>query len=87
MKKYLYFILSALAFTSCDVIGDTERFTEIEMPVFERRVLLEDFTGQKCRNCPKAHREISSLKEVYGDNLIAVSIHAGGYALDGLKTP
>jgi hypothetical protein len=41
-------------------------------------VLLEDFTGQRCVNCPKASDEIKALQEQYGeDHVIAVGIHSG----------
>ncbi|MDE7375625.1 MAG: Omp28 family outer membrane lipoprotein [Muribaculaceae bacterium] len=72
--------LAAIAFAACDQVKDDERF--IEMPAVEaqRVVLLEEFTGQKCVNCPDAHRVIESLEEKYGDNLIVVSIHGGGDA-------
>ena len=44
----------------------------------KRRVLLEDFTGQRCVNCPKASDEIKALQEQYGeDHVIAVGIHSG----------
>lgn len=38
-------------------------------------VLLEEFTGQKCLNCPVAHSTIDNLVEAYGDQFIPVSIH------------
>ena len=49
-----------------------------------RTVLLEDFTGQNCINCPAAHEVIEQLQLQYGDNLIPVSVHAGnfGFSVD-----
>lgn len=71
----------AMIFASCDTIDKDDRY--IEMPVVEvqRTVLLEDFTGQNCKNCPNAHDAIHALQEQYGDALIAVSIHPAGNGL------
>jgi hypothetical protein len=62
---------------SCDDINEDERFIAMEEVEPQRAVLLEEFTGQYCRNCPKAHEIINQLKEQYGDKFISVSIHAG----------
>lgn len=43
----------------------------------EKYVLAEEFTGQKCLNCPKGHRKLAALKEQYGKRLTVVGIHAG----------
>lgn len=43
-----------------------------------RRVLLEDFTGHRCNNCPAASQVASQLVGVYGEeDLIVVGVHAG----------
>ncbi|HOG19491.1 MAG TPA: Omp28-related outer membrane protein, partial [Salinivirgaceae bacterium] len=45
-----------------------------------KRVLLIEFTGFRCTNCPEAHAQINILKERYGDKLLPVAIHAGTFA-------
>ena len=47
-----------------------------------KKVLLEEFTGVRCVNCPQAQTEIKNLQSegVYGDNLIAISYHAGFFS-------
>ena len=45
-----------------------------------RKVFLEDFTGHRCVNCPKAHKIVDELKDEYGDSIITIAIHAGTYA-------
>ncbi|MFZ1694689.1 MAG: Omp28 family outer membrane lipoprotein [Flavobacteriales bacterium] len=42
----------------------------------KRRALLEEFTGHHCNNCPAAHAVAAQLKNLYGDELIIVSLHA-----------
>ena len=50
------------------------------IPAGERVVLLEEFTGKGCTNCPKGSREIDNLLSIYGDQLVVVSIHANFFA-------
>ena len=76
MKKLITYIASALAIptlVSCD--EPTNRFAEVDSVEVQRTVLLEDFTGQLCVNCPTAHELMESLQEQYADKLICVSIH------------
>ena len=46
----------------------------------EQRVLVEEFTGVYCVNCPGGSAFLQQLQEVYGDRLVIVSIHAGFFA-------
>lgn len=70
-----------LALSGCDGIAEDDRFIEVGATKVERTVLLEDFTGQNCVNCPDAHRVIEALEEQYGKHFIAVSIHAGHFGI------
>ena len=49
--------------------------------VVTRKVLLEDITGHRCNNCPRAARIAQQLKDdLYGDDLILVGVHAGSFS-------
>jgi len=50
------------------------------VPSGNRVVLLEEFTGKGCTNCPKGSRELENLLTQFPDNLVAVSLHAGFFA-------
>lgn len=76
-KTILLLPLASLLFASCDNVSEDERFIPVEQVTAKRAVLLEEFTGQWCRNCPQAHEIIAQLKAQYGDAFIPVSIHAG----------
>ena len=53
-----------------------------------RHVLIEDFTGQECSNCPNATDLIAQLQEMHGhDNVIAVGIHSGPLGVKPEKSP
>lgn len=45
-----------------------------------QNILVEEFTGARCVNCPAGSSELARLQEVYGDQLIIVAIHAGSFA-------
>lgn len=62
---------------ACSDIDDNERFIYVKPADVARCVLLEDYTGQSCPNCPKAVSVIDQIHEKYGDNVIAVGIHGG----------
>lgn len=79
--------LSALTFTACDEVDSDKRFSGPITVEAKKNVLIEDFTGQKCINCPKAANEIARLQQVCGERLIAVSIHGGSLSLSETKTP
>ena len=87
MKKTVYIILAcvALMLISCDEVSRDDRLTFVEPPEAGRAVLIEDYTGQYCVNCPRATEEIERLVEQYGDSVvIAVAIHSGPFSK---KTP
>lgn len=46
-----------------------------------RKVLIEEFTGVRCVNCPAGSDAIEALLGVHGEQLVAVSIHAGTFAV------
>lgn len=91
MKKILYMALATafIGLASCDDDFDgNNRFKDnpnppvIDTTGYVKRVLVEDFTGQRCVNCPDAAQMLSGLKEeTYGDRMILVAMHAGGLSL------
>ncbi len=70
--------IGALLSVACSHISEDERIIYVPPVNISRGVLIEDFTGQRCINCPKAADEIHSLQQQYGDTVvIAVAIHSG----------
>lgn len=70
----------ALAVTSCDDVDENDRYIDMGQLIPQRTVVLEEFTGQGCTNCPQGHTIAASLKGRYGVNFIPVSIHASSLA-------
>ncbi len=68
----------AWSLAACDEKDTDDRYIELPAVESARVVLLEEYTGQKCVNCPDGHEIINQLTQQYPDNFIAVGIHGGG---------
>ena len=78
--------MTAFAFTACSNINEDERLIYVKPAEVGRTVLIEDFTGQRCVNCPQGTEAINAIVEAYGeDNIIAVGIHSGPLGFKGNK--
>jgi hypothetical protein len=91
----LIFVLSGFGWMACDKIDkpllvidkqdipvnltDTVYFID-SVNVTEKQVLLEDFTGHLCVNCPEAALTAHELAATLDPKLIIYSVHAGYYA-------
>lgn len=95
MKKIIItlFAILPLIFLSCDNFkedeyiivpeGETTDSTPITKTQDYQAVLLEDYTGWMCVNCPAAASLINDLTTKYGEKLVAMSVHAGSFAKPG----
>ena len=54
--------------------------TVIDIESQKRQVLIEEFTGVRCVQCPAGSAEIATLLAIHGERLVAVSIHAGDFS-------
>ena len=61
-----------------DLYGPAPIFSIDATPV--QRVLLEDFTGHECGNCPKAHIAAKNILASDSARVAVVAIHAGSLA-------
>ncbi len=79
----LIFLISGIFFfAACDIVdppyienpggGDTSQYA--------KKVLVEDYTGHTCPNCPSAAVTAAQLKNLYGDQLVVMAVHAGWFA-------
>lgn len=74
----------AMAAASCSNIDEGDRLIYVKPAEVGRAILIEDFTGQKCINCPTGTEIINSIVETYGEeNVIAVGIHSGPLGFAG----
>lgn len=76
-KLLLALFVGTFLLSGCDIIEPDDRVNlDVLQQDSDRRVLLEEFTGHRCPNCPSAQREAARLDSIYGDNLIIYSMHA-----------
>lgn len=75
-------------FTACSDIAEDERFIYVEPAEVAKRVLIEDFTGQRCVNCVNGAATIEQIMETYGEeNVIAVGLYGGALGSEPLGGP
>jgi len=89
MKKIKYIIATLFGIllfniTSCDIIEGPylidNNTNTVDTNTFVKKVLIEDFTGHRCPNCPAAAEELASLQDFYGDRVIGIAIHPSSQA-------
>jgi len=93
MKRLLLLFLFALLIQACkeagpnvdidgtsSLSGDTTYLeTSVATPQ-DRVVLIEEFTGVRCVNCPRAHNTIKLIQAAHPGRVLAVGIHTGIFA-------
>ena len=76
-----------MAAASCSNIDEEDRLIYVKPAEVGRAILIEDFTGQTCNNCPTGTEIINGIVDTYGeDNVIAVGIHSGPLGFAGTAT-
>ena len=87
---------AAIALTGCDVITNpiVQKQHNSSLPARNPdfidssstdynntyKILLEDYMGHTCSNCPPAVAEGETLRGIYGNQLVLMEIHNGNYA-------
>lgn len=57
-----------------NVVSDTTYIETPETPE-TKNVMVEEFTGVRCPNCPQGHQIIASIKSANPDRVVSVSFH------------
>ena len=76
MKKiiFLFALFSLSLLMSCDKVKSP--YSEISTNNGgDRKILIEDFTGHKCVNCPRAAETIKSLQQLRPGKIISIGVH------------
>ncbi len=78
--KWWAICLWTILMGACDKIDSDNRWTsdgEIAIPEEDQRtVLVEEYTGQNCINCPQAAAELKKIAKLYPGKVITVALHA-----------
>lgn len=72
----------ALMTVSCDNIEEGPgRYEQKDRIESNRRVLVMEFTGQQCPNCPLGAQTLQNIHEAYPENIITVGLHPFNHIL------
>ena len=77
MKQFTFLMCTILA-CLLKVNAQEPQFVSTEQQ--DRNVLIEEFTGRKCSNCPDGHKIVNSLSHDNPGRIWAVNIHTGNYS-------
>lgn len=80
-KHLLLISLLLTALFSCDKIEAPYKKSGTVVPdTPTKKVLLEDFTGHNCVNCPAAAKIALALQQLYNERMIMMTVHSGFFA-------
>lgn len=86
-KKISIILTFMVALASCDYVSAPLKSSQ---PINNntgnsnkvlKNVLIEDYTGSTCVNCPSAAAELDSLIAMYGSRIVPISVNAGSFAI------
>jgi hypothetical protein len=85
LKIEIIFFLFALitVISACDKVEPPYKenhTTNNDTTTYVQKVLIEDFTGHRCGNCPRAHEKLTELIGIYGNKVVGIAIHGGFFA-------
>ncbi len=85
IKSLLFTFASVAILTACDKIDEpflkpSGQTGGDDTTKVVKKILLEDFTGHKCTNCPAAAIIAKNLVAQYPDRIITIGVHAGYFA-------
>ena len=107
MKKIIFIAFICALISSCEVIEEPY-MNDVMVPVnpidtvnpvdttiypqFLKNILIEDFTGHTCKNCPDAARTLDAIHDFYGSRIIGLALHVGStfarpYPIDPVSNP
>jgi hypothetical protein len=75
-------ILLIVFINSCDYVTPTKSTTTkiVDTATYITKVLVEDYTGHGCGNCPYAAYQLDTLLNQYGSQIVPIAVHAGYFA-------
>lgn len=92
MKKIILLsFFTTILLASCDYVdnpypetnanlGDTSSCPTATFPTVTshiKKILIEDFTGHTCGNCPRAAKELHEIDSIYPGKIVGLALHVG----------
>ncbi|MDD2549996.1 MAG: Omp28 family outer membrane lipoprotein [Bacteroidales bacterium] len=76
-------LMFAILISACDIIDEpyiNQPINGDETGETVQKVLLEEFTGHKCPNCPEGAITAEQLHQTYGNKFVVIAYHTGFFA-------
>lgn len=85
LKKLLAIATLGVFLTSCDkeknpIQNPTSQTNNPVTTTLIRKVMMEDYSGHKCGNCPRAGTVLKNLYKDNPNNIVPIVIHSGTFA-------
>lgn len=75
-------ITLASLLVACDNVSENERLIYVEPAAVNTAVLVEEFSGQQCINCPDGAEKLEELEKQYGEALVVITYHGGDQSIN-----
>ena len=69
-----------VSFVACDVVPEDDRLIDMPLNPSDRTVLLIEFTGCRCVNCPGAAMVANEMMDIAPENIVVVGMHPADFA-------
>jgi len=81
LKISMLLLAAGIVFQACDKLdAPYATVKDITSDTLHRTIVLEDYTGHTCVNCPGAAKTAHALEEAYPGEVFVIAVHAGYYA-------
>lgn len=80
MIRSIYTFLAGICIVMTACNENQPQYELIQPSTGDRTILIEEFSGALCPNCPQGTQELDNLKSIYGDQIVIVTVHAGDFA-------
>ncbi len=80
MIRSIYTFLAGICIVMTACNENQPQYELIQPSTGDRTILVEEFSGALCPNCPQGTQELDNLKSIYGDQIVIVTVHAGDFA-------
>jgi len=81
MRIYFFILFSLLCLPGCEEVPvSLPANTDQPGGTYSQNVLIEEYTGVRCQNCPAGAQLLEDLKSIHGQRLVIVSVHGGFFA-------
>jgi hypothetical protein len=81
IKSLIFTIFAVMiSFVACDVVPEDDRLIDMPLNPSDRTVLLIEFTGCRCVNCPGAAMVANEMMDIAPENIVVVGMHPADFA-------